>query len=957
MKFSRLLPKKFSIRLIIMTLVAGLLPVIIFSLLMNLFAGRFPAETNRAIQQGQKEQWQRSEAVLRQIAENFIRHKALDVVLQLELFLKAHPDMTVEELQRNPEFREIAVQPIGKGYTAVQDSDTAVNRFHKDPKIENLDLHSLADKLPEFWSIMDASLGGKYARGYYRWKDPDGKIRDKFMYIAPLGQKTADGVRFGVAATTYIDEFTSSIQAAQDVSHGTTRYLMSTVNRLTESFRTMGFEFMGLGIVLVLGLAYWLGTYFSRAITSLRQATRSINQGNFDVRVKSPMSGDVGELVKDFNDMISQLATTTVKKEKLEASEQRYRTILESIEEGYYEVDLAGNVIFANSPMYKILGYSKDELIGMNSRKLMDKETAKKVYHIFSGVYNTGRPSRLLDWELITKDRSKRYVEVSFSLIKDSEGCVTGFRGILRDITDRKRMEENLKNEKERFESLAGDAPFGMSIINPNGTYEYINPEFTVMFGYTLQDIPTGKGWFELAFPSPEYRKDIISAWISDLKGANPGALMPREFKVRCKDGSTKDIHFRSVMLKNSNQLVTYEDVTETRKLESQLRHVTKMEAIGTLAGGIAHDFNNLLMAIQGNASLMDLDIDPQHPFYERVKNIQQYVQSGADLTKQLLGFARGGKYEVKATDLNKLIEKSAEMFGRTKKEITISLECQEDIWVVEADQGQIEQVLLNLYVNSWQAMPGGGSLHIKTENVFLDRDSIKTYYMDPGNYVKISVTDTGIGMDDSTRKRIFDPFFTTKEMGRGTGLGLASVYGIIKNHEGYIDVYSEKNKGTTIELFLPATDESIKELSTKQATQDEIVRGTETILLVDDEAMIIDIGEEILKKMGYNVLFAGSGSEAVEIVSKAMKGEGIPPIDLVILDMIMPDMGGGETYDRLKEIDLNIKVLLSSGYSIDGEATRILDRGCNGFIQKPFNLKQLSQKIRGVLTGKQKAG
>ncbi len=955
MKLSRLLPKKFSIRLIFMTLVAGLLPVIIFSLLMNLFADRFPAETNRAIQQGQEEQWQRSKAVLRQMAENFIRHKALDVVLQLELYLKAHPDMTVEELQRDPEFREIAVQPIGKGYTAVQDSDTAVNRFHKNPKIENLDLHSLADKLPEFWSIMEASLGGRYSRGYYRWKDLDGEIRDKFMYIAPLGQKTADGVRFGVAATTYIDEFTRSIQAAQDVSRGTTRYLMSTVNRLTESFRTMGFGFMGLGIVLVLFLAYWMGIYFSRAVTQLREATRAVNQGNFDIRVKPPMSGDVGELVNDFNDMVGQLATTTVKKEELEASEEKYRTILESIEEGYYEVDITGNVIFANSPMYKILGYPKDGLIGMNSRQVMDEKTAKRVYQVFNRVYTTGIPSRLLDWELISKDRRKRYVEISVSLIKNSEADPTGFRGILRDISDRKLMEENLKNEKERFESLASDAPFGMSIINPDGTYEYINPEFIVMFGYTLEDIPTGKTWFELAFPDPEYRKEVLSTWIRDLKGAKPGTLRPREFKVSCKDGSIKDIYFRVVMLKNNNQLATYEDVTETRKLESQLRQVTKMEAIGTLAGGIAHDFNNLLMAIQGNASLVALDIDPNHPFYEKLENIQRYVQSGADLTKQLLGFARGGKYEVKATDINRLIEKSSEMFGRTKKEITISLECQEDLRVVEADKGQIEQVLLNLYVNSWQAMPGGGSLYIKTENVILDRNNMKPYYVEPGNYVKISVTDTGIGMDDSTRKRVFDPFFTTKEIGRGTGLGLASVYGIIKNHGGYIDVYSEKGKGTTIELYLPATGESIKKLSTEQDAQGEIVRGKETILLVDDEDMIIDIGEEILNKMGYNVLLARSGREAIEIVSKASKGKGIPPIDLVILDMIMPDMGGGDTYDRLKEIDPNIKVLLSSGYSVDGVATRILDRGCNGFIQKPFNLKQLSQKIRGILTDSQK--
>jgi len=315
MPLSRFLPRKYSTRLMVMALISGLIPIIIFACLMNIFANRFPVETDRAIQQGQEEQWQRSGAVLRQMAQDFIRQKALDVALQLELYLEAHPGMTVEELQNDPEFRDVAVQPVGRtGYTAVQDSGTAINRFHKNPRIENLDLHSLADRLPEFWAIMAASLGGKYSHGYYRWKDSDGQIRDKFMYIAPLAEKTADGVRFGVAATTYIDEFTRSIQAAQDVSRSTTRYLMITLNRLIQSFTYMGLLFMGLGIVLVSGLSLWVGIYFSRAITGLREATRAVNQGDFAARVKPAMSGDVGELIEDFNRMVARLAETTVKK-------------------------------------------------------------------------------------------------------------------------------------------------------------------------------------------------------------------------------------------------------------------------------------------------------------------------------------------------------------------------------------------------------------------------------------------------------------------------------------------------------------------------------------------------------------------------------------------------------------------------------------------------------------------
>jgi signal transduction histidine kinase len=229
------------------------------------------------------------------------------------------------------------------------------------------------------------------------------------------------------------------------------------------------------------------------------------------------------------------------------------------------------------------------------------------------------------------------------------------------------------------------------------------------------------------------------------------------------------------------------------------------MEAISTLAGGIAHGFNNLLMGIQGRTALMYLQTGPDHPHFEHLKGIEDCVKSSAKLTKQLLGFARGGKYEVKPTDMNEIIDKSAVRFGRIKKEIIIRVESQPDIWSVEVDQKQIEQVFLNLYVNAWQAMPEGGDLYIQTENVVVGENFKRPYQVEPGKYVQISLTDAGVGMDKETQKRIFDPFFTTKRMDRGAGLGLASVYGIIKNHGGFIDVYSEKDKGTTFKIHLPA--------------------------------------------------------------------------------------------------------------------------------------------------------
>ena len=368
------------------------------------------------------------------------------------------------------------------------------------------------------------------------------------------------------------------------------------------------------------------------------------------------------------------------------------------------------------------------------------------------------------------------------------------------------------------------------------------------------------------------------------------------------------------------------------------------MESVGTLAGGIAHDFNNLLMAIQGNVSMILLNQGLDDREYDRIKNIEQYIQKGAHLTKQLLGFARGGKYEVKATDLNDLIRNGITMFTQAKKEISIHMGLGEDLWMVAVDQGQIDQVLLNLYVNAAQAMLEGGEIFVHTENLYLTREHMSTFALEPGRYVKVSVADAGVGMDEAIRKRIFDPFFTTRAVGDGTGLGLASAYGIIQNHGGIINVESEAGMWATISFLLPAV---VADLAgeTSLALDERIHKGEETVLLVDDEEMILDIGTEFLKMMGYHVLTAGNGALALQLYEEKRD-----EIALVILDMVMPDMTGGDCFDKLRDVNPAVKVLLSSGYSIDGQASKILDRGCNGFIQKPFKIEQFSKKIREIL-------
>jgi CheY-like chemotaxis protein len=347
-------------------------------------------------------------------------------------------------------------------------------------------------------------------------------------------------------------------------------------------------------------------------------------------------------------------------------------------------------------------------------------------------------------------------------------------------------------------------------------------------------------------------------------------------------------------------------------------------------------------MGIQGRTSLMLEKSSPGDAMNQQLKGIEEYVKSAADLTKQLLGLARGGTYEMKPSNLNDIVQKSVEMFGRTRKEIVIETVYQEEIWTVEVDRVQIEQVLLNLLVNAWQAMPGGGTITIETENCELLRNDVQPHGVAQGRYVKVSVRDNGIGMDDSVRERVFDPFFTTKERGRGTGLGLAAAYGIMKNHLGFITVDSRKDWGSIFSIFLPVCYKSV--IHERQAAQG-VVQGRGVVLLVDDEQVILDVGTELLKELGYDVLVGRSGAEAVDVVRNKQDC-----ISLVILDMIMPDMNGGQTFDQIRTVNSSVKVLLSSGYSLGGEAKNIMERGCNGFIQKPFNLESLSQKIHEII-------
>ena len=493
-----------------------------------------------------------------------------------------------------------------------------------------------------------------------------------------------------------------------------------------------------------------------------------------------------------------------------------------------------------------------------------------------------------------------------------------------------------LLSVKRHFEVILKSMGEGILEITPEGRIVYVNPAVISLINLPENKL-LGSNFTDLFQETDRQRiKSYLAAMDTQPQTVNEEVSLIM---------NSKQISLRLLpILDKEDQpiIIILNDLSERKRMEAQFLQAQKMEAIGTLAGGIAHDFNNLLMVIQGNASLMLLNVDPSHPHHEMLTSIVKQVQSGSKLTNQLLGYARKGRYEVKPIQVNQLVEETSKAFGRTRKEITIHRELANDLFPIEGDLGQIEQVLMNLFVNAADAMPQGGDIFLKTINIPYGDIRGKLYNPKPGDYVLLTVTDTGMGMDPKTLDRIFEPFFTTKELGRGTGLGLASVYGIIKGHGGYVDVESEEGRGTTFKIYLPASN---REIQKTIEVPDHIIKGTGTILLVDDEEMVLEVGERFLKVMGYQVLTAREGREAIEVYKKHRD-----TIDLVLLDIIMPNMKGGEVFDRLKEINPEVTVLLSSGYSIDGEASNILERGCSGFIQKPFDMNQLSQSIGALL-------
>jgi len=578
-------------------------------------------------------------------------------------------------------------------------------------------------------------------------------------------------------------------------------FFLSSKESLIREKRRVTF-LMGLFSLSVLAVSIIMSIFLSKQMVEpLREMTRKailISKGNKELLFESDDKNywEFNQLSQAFNFMLANLK---------DAQEQsRYKELLENVDDAVYIINQEGNIIEANEAAYSQLGYKPDIFFNLNLSAIIPGKEAEMIIKQLDSKTRSSSPDKIT---LVTchfkTDGSCIPVEINSRPI-----TYRGKRVILnvaRNISKRTEAENALRESEERYRSVVENSRDGIMVIDDNFIILYANSVLPGILGYSRKEID-----------GSDFRKYL----------ADKNAILTlehlldqqhNEYDIICKNDEKKYVKIRANRFEDSNgkikTVALILDITEQlrieqekKQLEAQLIHAQKMEAIGTLAGGIAHDFNNMLMSIQGNISIMRVHINTDQPQYKYITEIENSITSAGDFTKQLLSFSRKEKYKLKSTCLNDIIETSSIMFIRARKEIKLHKKLQKDIWDVKIDKNQIEQVLVNFYVNAWHAMPKGGHLYIETENVRLNDDFCNPFKVPGGKYVKISVTDTGVGMDQKIMRRIFEPFFTTKQAGKGTGLGLALAYSIITNHRGIIKASSKKGHGSTFNIYLPAS-------------------------------------------------------------------------------------------------------------------------------------------------------
>lgn len=628
-------------------------------------------------------------------------------------------------------------------------------------------------------------------------------------------------------------------------------------------------------------------------------------------------------------------------------SERRFRTVADFAYDWEYWISPDRRFLYVSPSCERITGYSRDDFAkdpALLERIIYPDDLATYAQHVYKTLLFPDAGEDSFDFRIVSKDGRIRWINHVCRAVHGESGEGLGRRVCHRDITDRKRAEQALQQSEKQLRLLFAESPIGIGIVQ-DGKYVYVNPALIKAMGCNEANEIVGRS--PLDFIAPEDRDLVRQRGRMRLEGRETAA----NYQVRgIRNNSERfDVSIWPKRIDYSDRfalLCFVLDVSEENKLRSQLIQAQKMEAIGTLAGGVAHDFNNILQVVLGYSDLLLTDKTLDKTRQENLRKVYTSAQRGAELVKRLLTFSRKSDAHPRILNLNDEVTQVKKLLERTiPKMISIELRLEDDLPVIKADSGQVEQILLNLAVNAKDAIPEeGGRITIETKTVVLDDQHCEVHVVTkPGPHVILSVSDTGHGMTQETLEHIFEPFFTTKEVGKGTGLGLAMVYGIVQQQGGYISCESKPDYGTTFRMYFPVVSTELEE--NVEESSSVVVGGSETVLWVDDEEFVCDMGKQFLTPAGYTLLTATRGKEAIEIYSKQPS-----EISLVILDLIMPEMGGVRCLEELVRINPQVKVIVSSGFVSDETEKNVKTLGAKGFITKPYNIKQLLKTVREIL-------
>jgi PAS domain S-box-containing protein len=701
-----------------------------------------------------------------------------------------------------------------------------------------------------------------------------------------------------------------------------------------------------LGLIFSLMMIRWVAA-------PLRKISDSLDTGD-DVHItllsrNQTEFGHIARLIKESlrqkEKLLSEVADRKRVEESLLASEERYRTILDNITDGYYEVDVNGNFTFYNDAMRNMLGYENAKLLGMNFKAYMDPENARKVFQTFHRVFLTGEPSKAFDWVIIHKDGAQCYINTSVSVIRDNKGNVTGFRGIARDITERKNAEEAMLRSQEQYRGVVENASDAIMVLQ-DGRIVFHNKKTETLSGYNNDELAATPF---IHFVRQEDRPAVMEQYVQKMSGKKFGSAFT--FRIIYKTGQEALVEFNATIVSWNGKPALQcfmRDVTLQTKLHAQLQQSHKLEAIGTLAGGIAHDFNNIIGIILGNAELAMRETQDFDPARKYLQTILHACDRAREVVLQILNFSSRTQQEKAPVLIGAIVGEALQLM---KSSLPATIEIRAAIpkkpHAIMADPVQIHQAVINLCTNAAHAMKGkGGILSVTVAETQLDEMSAHPYAdLSPGSYVSLSINDTGEGIAPEIIKRIFDPYFTTKKTGEGTGMGLSVVHGIIKNHGGAITVQSEIGKGTSFRILFPRI-EAEPALETK--TTEEPPAGKERILYVDDDLSLAEIGQEMLEYLGYQVVSKTSPVEALALFQTDPYA-----FDLVITDMTMPQMTGFVMAQEMIRIRPDIPVIMNTGYSDQIDETKASEAGIRAYIMKPLTAMHLAKTVRSVLDQK----